>query len=152
MKRDTRIVRAVAGAVPALILAAAVLCTWVISQGASIRWRMLFRMMCHGLEQRCLLLWGVPMPICSRCVAIYAGLLAGLALFSVFRNVRERTARWVAAVAVAPLAIDGLTQLAGLRESTNELRIATGLAAGFAFGFWLLAAVEHGAERASSAP
>jgi uncharacterized membrane protein len=46
-----------------------------------------------------------------------------------------------------PLAIDGLTQLAGLRESTNSLRIATGVIAGLAFGFWILSAVQSREER-----
>jgi uncharacterized membrane protein len=51
--------------------------------------------------------------------------------------------RTVAFAAVTPLAIDGLTQLAGLRESNNPLRMATGIAAGLAFGLWVLSAVER---------
>jgi uncharacterized membrane protein len=39
--------------------------------------------------------------------------------------------------------VDGLTQLTGLRESVNPLRIATGLIAGLAFGLWILSAVER---------
>ena len=143
MKRDTRIVMFTLGAIPVLILSASVFCTWAIAQGASMRWRILFRVMCHGRPERCLELFGIDMPICARCVGIYAGLLAGLALFPAFRFVRERTLRVVAFVVLMPLAIDGLTQLTGLRESTNPLRIATGLVAGFAFGLWTLSAVER---------
>lgn len=152
MRRETRIVLAVGAFVPAAILAAAVACARAVALGAPERLRLLFRMMCHGIAERCLLLWGVPMPICARCAAIYAGLLLGLAGFLALRFVRERTARIAAFIAVTPLAVDGLTQLAGLRESTNALRIATGLVAGFAFGFWILAAVEHSADARVTSP
>jgi uncharacterized membrane protein len=64
-------------------------------------------------------------------------------LYWLFRSMREKTTRVIAFVAVTPLAIDGLTQLTGFRESTNELRIATGLIAGIAFGLWILSAVER---------
>ena len=143
MKRDTRIVFAFTGAIPALILAASAVCAWAIAAGASMQWRLLFRMICHGRVERSLELFGVAMPICARCTAIYAGLMIGLVGFWLFRHVREKVMRVVAFVAVTPLAIDGLTQLAGLRESTNTLRIATGLIAGIAFGMWILSAVER---------
>jgi uncharacterized membrane protein len=143
LKRDTRIVFAFTGAIPALILAASALCSWAIAAGASMQWRLLFRLICHGRVERSLALFGVPMPICARCTAIYAGLMIGLAGFWVFRGVREKVMRVVAFVAVTPLAIDGLTQLAGFRESTNALRIATGVIAGIAFGMWILSAVER---------
>lgn len=143
MKRDTRIVLAVVAAIPTVILAASALCSWAISLGASETWRMLFRIMCHGRPERSLAIAGVTMPICARCVGIYAGLLVGLAAFVVIPYLRERIVRPFALAAVVPLAIDGLTQLAGLRESTNELRIVTGLVAGLAFGLWVLSAVER---------
>jgi uncharacterized membrane protein len=143
MKRDTKIVLAFVAALPALILGAATLCTWAIAEGASERWRLLFRIMCHGMAERSLTLFGTPMPICARCVGIYAGMLAGIVAFWAVPLLRERVMRIVAMVCVAPLAIDGLTQLAGLRESTNPLRLATGVIAGMAFGLWILSAVER---------
>lgn len=152
MKRDTRIVLAVVGAIPTVILAASALCSWAIANGASMQWRAAFRIMCHGLPHRSLDLFGVPMPICARCVGIYAGLLAGLFAFWLIPLLRERVMRVVAMVAVTPLAIDGLTQLTGLRESTNPLRLATGLVAGLAFGLWVLSAVERRDEVAVPSP
>ena len=110
---------------------------------ASAQWRLLFRIMCHGRPERSLAIADVAMPICARCVGIYAGLLAGLAAFWLIPYLRESVVRPFALAAVVPLAIDGLTQLAGLRESTNELRIATGIVAGLAFGMWVLSAVER---------
>ena len=142
MKRDSAIVAAVLAAVSAAILNVSLACTWAIAHGASMRWRLLFRPFCHGIPERCFVVWGVPMPICARCTAIYAGL--GLAVFAFFLLPRmsELAARMLLFIAVLPLAIDGFTQLARLRESTNSLRAATGLAAGIAFGLWAITAVQ----------
>jgi uncharacterized membrane protein len=142
MKRNTRILAAVMAFASSAILGASTLCTWAIAQGASMRWRLLFRALCHGIPSRCLELWNVPMPICSRCAAIYAGLIAGIALFSFLPRVHEITARWILGFAALPMFIDGITQLATIRESSNPLRIETGLLAGAAFAFWALSAVE----------
>ena len=146
MKRDTKIVLAVVAAIPTVILGAAALCSWAIAHGASMRWRVLFRMMCHGRVERCLELFSVPMPICARCTGIYLGLLAGLFVFPMIPWLRERVMRVVAFIALMPLALDGVTQLTGLRESVNPLRVATGVIAGLAFGLWVLSAVERRGE------
>jgi uncharacterized membrane protein len=143
MKRDTKIVMAVVAAIPLSILGASALCSWAIAEGASMRWRLLFRVMCHGIVTRCLTLFDVPMPICARCTGIYLGMLAGIAAFLVVPWAREKAMRIAAFIAVTPLAIDGLTQFVGLRESTNTLRMATGIAAGVAFSMWVLSAVEQ---------
>lgn len=143
MKRDTKIVLAFLAAIPAVILSAASLCSLAIAQGASMQWRVLFRLMCHGRVERCLELFGAPMPICARCTGIYVGLLAGLFAFPFMRWLRERTMRAVAFIAIVPLGVDGVTQLLGFRESVNPLRIATGVIAGLAFGLWILSAVER---------
>lgn len=142
MRRDTKIVAAAIGAVASAILSASLLCTWAIAQGASMRWRLLFRIFCHGIPRRCFTLWHVPMPICARCTAIYAGLLAGILIFAVLPLIEEKLARRMLFVATLPMLIDGLTQLTTLRESTNPLRFATGVVAGIAFTFWALTSVD----------
>lgn len=150
MRRDTGIVAAFLASFSALILGASALCAWAVAHGASPRWRLLFRMMCHGIESRCLTLFGVPMPICARCTAIYAGLIACAGAFILLRPLlRERAMRIAMFVAVTPMLLDGLTQAAGLRESTNVLRLVTGFVAAFVFGLWAVTAVES-AERAIS--
>lgn len=149
MKRDTSIVLAVLAGLPTLILGAAAAGTWAIAEGASQQWRLLFRIMCHGLAERSLQLFGTPMPLCARCVGIYAGMLVGILVFWAIPLLRERVMRVFVIAAVSPLAIDGLTQLAGLRESTNPLRLATGAIAGMAFGLWILSAVERGGDAKS---
>jgi len=143
MKRNTRIVAALIASISFLILAASTLCTWAIAHGASPMLRLLFRPACHGIPSRCLTIWNTPMPICARCTAIYAGLFVGLLMFFVAPWLNEKFARWTLYVAAVPMGIDGVTQLLRLRESTNSLRIATGSIAGFAFGYWILSAIER---------
>jgi uncharacterized membrane protein len=143
LKRDTKIVAATLVAIAGAILSASVACSFAIAHGASMRWRLLFRLFCHGIPERCLILWNVPMPICARCTAIYVGLALSFAAFLILPSMREGVARIVLYVALVPMAIDGLTQLARLRLSTNSLRIETGLLAGVAFGVWALSAIEN---------
>lgn len=143
MKRDTKIVAATLVAISGAILSASIACTAAIAHGASMRWRLLFRVFCHGIPERCLYLWNVPMPICARCTAIYAGLIASYAVFLIVPRMTEKFARMALYVALAPMAVDGLTQLAQFRLSTNTLRIETGLLAGIAFGVWALSAIEN---------
>lgn len=143
MKRDTKIVAATLVAIAGAILSASVACTAAIAHGASMRWRIPFRIFCHGIPERCLYLWNVPMPICARCTAIYAGLMLSFAAFLILPLMKESIARMALYVAVVPMAIDGFTQLVHLRLSTNPLRIETGLLAGVAFGVWALSAIEN---------
>jgi uncharacterized membrane protein len=117
--------------------------TLAISYGASMQWRLLFRLMCHGFPHRCLTMFDVPMPICARCTGLYIGLIAGLLTFTVMPWLRERILRVALFIATAPLAIDGVTQAFGWRESTNSLRLATGITCAFVFGLWALSGVEH---------
>jgi uncharacterized membrane protein len=143
MRRDAKIVAAFLSAIPLFILGASSVCAWAIAHGASTRWRLLFRMLCHGIERRCLTMFDVPMPICARCTGIYLGLFAGVIVFFFLPIVEERLMRMTMYAAAMPMAIDGLTQALGLRESTNALRLATGFVAAVAFGMWALVAIER---------
>lgn len=150
MSRETRIAGSVFLGIPVVMLSASALCAWAVAHGASRNWRLLFRPVCHGIESRCLELWGVPMPICARCTALYLAFAAGLIAFVVLPRIEARLLRIALWVAVAPLAVDGISQALRLRESTNGLRIATGSIAGFAFGLWVLSAIEEGVGRRSA--
>jgi uncharacterized membrane protein len=81
--------------------------------------------------------WGVQLATCQRETAIYVSMaLAGLA-FTPLRHRLRPLAWWAFAGLIAPLTIDGLTQLLGWRESTPELRLLTGGLFGLAC-VWLL--------------
>jgi uncharacterized membrane protein len=147
VKRDTRIVAWFIGSIPALILSASLVCAWAIGQGASTRWRMLFRVLCHGMPQRSLEAFGTTMPICARCTGIYAGLLAGILAFRLLPRIDTAVLKVAVFLSMIPIGIDGLTQLAGLRESNNPLRIATGATVAFICGVWALSSVENTGQR-----
>ena len=97
-----------------------------------------FRLACHGIDSRSLHVAGTPMPICARCFAIYMGALAGILVFLAVPPLRLQLPALVLLFAVIPMGIDGLTQAAGLRESTNTLRVGTGSLAGAVFMLWAL--------------
>ncbi len=92
---------------------------------------------CHQRPDRSFQVFGQKMACCQRCAAIYGSMfLLGL-LFVAFRN-RIRVPSWRAAgLLAAPVAVDGLAQMAGTHESNAALRVITG--AIFAAGVcWLL--------------
>lgn len=150
MKRETVVAGSTFALIPLTILALSTLCTWLVAHGASPFLRLPFKFICHGIERRCLTIWNTPMPICARCTAIYLGLFAGLAVFFVLPWLHEKAARWLMYAAAIPMAIDGVTQALQLRESTNSLRVMTGSLAGFAFGYWILSAIERRDERVAA--
>jgi uncharacterized membrane protein len=155
MKKNTRIVGAVLAAIPILILSTSALCSWAIAGGASMKWRLAFRLLCHGFEERCIEMFGVAMPICSRCTGIYLGMLLGILTYAAAGFALKSAPAFnkvALLIAVLPLALDGGTQAMMLRESTNPLRIVSGLMAGTAFAMWVLSEMEHQETHAFTAP
>jgi uncharacterized membrane protein len=92
---------------------------------------------CHQRPERSFFPFGEQMAFCQRDTAIYTSLLlAGLAYILIRRHLRPlRWSRFF--LLITPMAIDGFTQLFGLRESTWELRVITGTLFGIA-SVWLL--------------
>jgi len=85
-----------------------------------------YRLACHQLPSRSFFVAGQQMAFCERDAAIYASLLAATLVFGLVRG-RLKPLPWKAYLAfVAPIALDGGTQLVGLRTSTWELRVITG--------------------------
>lgn len=75
---------------------------------------------------------GWKVALCQRDIAIYAGvLLAGLSYALVRRTARPLPFKLFIVLCI-PIAVDGLTQLVGLRESNWVLRTATGALFGVA--------------------
>ncbi len=100
--------------------------------------------LCHQLPERSFSGGGVQLPVCARDTGIYVGFVVAMFLISALhRPDRPRElpspAGWVAfALMVGSMAIDGLTQYAGFRLSTNELRLMTGLLTGFGVAMLLV--------------
>ncbi len=83
---------------------------------------------------------GYKIPVCSRDVAIYLAMLIGLIALPFIRKIETEDwpNRWLLVAAAVPTAIDGFTQLFGLRESTNLLRLITGAIIGVVLPFYIV--------------
>jgi len=79
-------------------------------------------------------------PVCARDLAIYVAMLIGGALFPFFLKMDSKKwpNKWILVAACIPIGIDGGTQLIGMRESTNLLRIITGVIVGIVLPFYLI--------------
>jgi len=94
-----------------------------------------YGLVCHQRPERSFFVFGEQVAFCQRDVGTYGGLLIGGLLFAVSgRQLRLSNLRIYLVLFVLPLAIDGLTQLVGLRSSNWLLRLATGCWLGIGTG------------------
>jgi uncharacterized membrane protein len=80
---------------------------------------------------------GYKIALCQRDLALYGSLFVGGLIFVVVRKRLRPLSLLAYLVCLVPMAIDGGTQLIGLRESLPVLRLLTGSLLGFA-SVWLL--------------
>jgi uncharacterized membrane protein len=94
--------------------------------------------LCHQLPARSFIAGGHQVPVCARDTGIYVGFMVSLALIAVLERGRRRTGpppAWLIAVGGALVAFmlwDGVTSYLGMRETSNLLRLVTGVGTGFA--------------------
>jgi uncharacterized membrane protein len=82
---------------------------------------------CHQLPSRSYFLNGNQMPFCARDLGVFVGLVAGMALALL---TSARPSPLLVALGFLPLALDGGWQLLTDYESSNALRLLTGILAG----------------------
>ena len=101
---------------------------------------LIFSIMCHQLPQRSYFIFGYKMAVCARCFGIYTGMLIGTIIYPFIKKLSDFKIPNIKyyIISLIPMAIDGTTQLIGLRESFNELRFITGFIAGFVSIFYFL--------------
>lgn len=103
-----------------------------------------YRLFCHQLPSRSLFIFGQQVCYCDRCLGIYTTLFVAVLAFSLLRA-RVKPLPWPVYIAFAlPMAVDGLTQLVGLRTSTLELRLITGALFGLGSAWLALPYLERG--------
>ena len=90
---------------------------------------------CHRRPDRSFFWRGKQFPLCARCTGLYGGGGIGLLVF-VTRPIK--ISKFVGALLLGPMYIDGITQLNDLRESTNILRLLTGLMGGVGLALTIL--------------
>jgi len=79
---------------------------------------------------------GYKVALCQRDVATYGTILLAGLVFGLVRRRLKPLPIWAFVLSLVPMAIDGITQLFGLRESTWQLRIITGVLFGLT-SIWL---------------
>jgi len=111
-----------------LPLLAPLLMTWGQSRLANLIY-FAYQFLCHQMPSRSFYIGRFQVGICERDLALYGGAcLAGIA-FAVVRKRVKALPLPVWLVLIAPLVLDGVTQLVGLRSSTWQLRTLSGLLA-----------------------
>jgi uncharacterized membrane protein len=95
---------------------------------------------CHQIDDRSFHIAGHPLAVCSRCLGLYAGYLAGLIVYPFARSLTqtELPQRSWLIVALAPIAVDVGGGFLGIFENTLASRALTGLIAGAAGAFYTL--------------
>ena len=80
---------------------------------------------------------GYQFPVCARCTGIMVGNFAAMI------SLLWMAARLEHVILLLPMAVDGLTQLAGWRESNNSLRLVTGVLGGYGYLVFLAWCARH---------
>lgn len=96
-------------------------------------------LMCHQLPQRSLLLFGEHMPLCSRDTGLFFGVVVACFLSFISSKLPSfLKLPHLSAISILLLGVDGVLQFFGVWESTNAVRLATGLAAGFSIAYYAI--------------
>jgi uncharacterized membrane protein len=94
--------------------------------------------LCHQLPARSFVGGGVQLPVCARDTGIYLGFVLSMAVMALLDRGRRRSelppmpVLALGGALVLAMAWDGVTSYAGLRTTTNDLRLITGLMCGWA--------------------
>jgi uncharacterized membrane protein len=125
---------------------AAPLAACTTASGASALVYAVGSLICHQRPERSFHLAGSQLPVCARCVGLYAGaavgaiawvVAAGLGRQASPRSARLRqlrTVRTLIVIAALPTAVSASTALAGWWDPGNALRAALALPLGLAIG------------------
>ena len=85
---------------------------------------------CHRMPERSFFIKGHQFPVCARCTGFYAGLIVYLIVNCFYKHPYDLNMLFISMILMIPVAIDGVSQYYGPRESTNSLRFITGFVGG----------------------
>lgn len=83
---------------------------------------------CHQIPERSFHVAGEPFAVCARCFGIYAGFLAGVLSFPLWRRATQRyfVSRWWLIAALLPMCFDFALEFFGVWHNTHTSRVITG--------------------------
>ena len=81
---------------------------------------------CAQIPAHSFYILGHQLGLCARNLSIYASMFLGCLAFVLSKKRLPGIPWWLWILMILPMAVDGLTQMVGLRESTWELRVITG--------------------------
>jgi len=108
-----------------------------VIQNMSLPWNFVYTSgdrLCHQIAERSFFINGNQMSFCARCTAIWLGLAIGLGLMVFYKIQLDEKFLFAIIIGIVPIGIDGVGQLLGFWESTNIIRLITGLLAGVVCG------------------
>jgi uncharacterized membrane protein len=107
---------------------------------------------CHQLDARSFHLFGEQLPVCARCLGLYAGGAVAAISYAWLARSRKgragsaaaltRTARWLLPLAAVPMAASLIYEWSTGDVPSNLIRSATGIVLGVAVAHVILAAVD----------
>lgn len=90
--------------------------------------------LCHQKAERSFFINDNQMPFCSRCTAIWLGFVIGLGCMVFYKIQLNEKFLFAIILSLVPIGVDGIGQLFGFWESTNVIRVITGLLIGVVCG------------------
>lgn len=90
--------------------------------------------LCHQKAERSFFINDNQMPFCSRCTAIWLGFAIGLGFMVFYIIPLNEKFLFALLLGIIPIGVDGVGQLFGFWESTNIIRVITGLLIGVVCG------------------
>jgi len=84
-------------------------------------------LICAQIPSHSFYILGHQLGMCARNMSIYGSMFVGGLVFVLSKKRLPGIPWWVWVLMILPMAYDGLTQMFGLRESTWELRVITGV-------------------------
>jgi len=99
--------------------------------------------MCHEKSERSFFINGNQMPFCARCTAIWLGLAIGLGFMIFYKIKLDEKFVFILIVGIVPMGIDGVGQHIGYWESTNLIRVITGLTVGIICGIAIAVIIDE---------
>lgn len=102
-----------------------------------------FSYICHQIPDRSFHIAHEQFAVCSRCFGVYFGLLAGFAVYPLWRNIDEiePIPRFWLFLSLIPIAIDWSLTIFGIWENNHASRFITGLILGIACATFIVPAM-----------